>query len=204
MTLLNQLAAIRTAQGKDPIDSSHIEGFGPGSPPPPPYNPGTPAFPTGWVEDDPDADLDEAPAPPMPSPLVPRKAPAPPPKSQLLPTDPVTGLSEQDLAAILANQLKPELMVMDRVAEVKGRVVNLSEKDAADIRRVVLLALRREVDAELGDATPRRKARRSPVGGAEGSAGVTALPGPETSPAAPQAPRKRGRPRGSLLAPRTP
>jgi hypothetical protein len=84
----------------------------------------------------------------------------------------------------------PNLMVADRQAAWKGRIVNLSEADEARIREVVLVAIRRELDADLEAVSQKRTRRpRKPA------TGLPAAPGPET----PVPPRRRGRPRGSLL-----
>lgn len=185
MSILDDLAKVRELQGKEPLpDPTKIQGFGPEDPPVPPYLPPEsatdPDLPPDWL--DPDLDM---PAPP-PSPLVPK---APKPVPQPMPQ--------------LAERPPFSLMVMDRVAEWKGRVVQLLEPEEKSIRAVVLKAIQREVKADLLEAgvkRTRRKVSRSPVGAAEGSAGSTAQSEPGAAPAEPVK-RRRGRPRGSLLRP---
>jgi hypothetical protein len=132
-----------------------------------------PDVPREWL--DPEVDFEQPPAPkgkPKPSPLIPQPKPVMPPAGVDLLT-------------------KVGLVVIDRLAAWKGREVTLSEPEEAKIRQVILLAIRREVDADLSVVSgkaPRR--RRMPqdvvVGGAGTGTNMTT-------------PRRRGRPRGSLL-----
>jgi len=177
MTLMDRLAEIRQMSGKDPLPDPTKTPDAPGVSPlgPPldlPRQPVDPDIPTDWL--DPDIDLgQEPPYMQVPSPLI--------PKPQL----PTTG---SNLPATI-----PNLMVADRQAAWKGRIVNLSEADEARIREVVLVAIRRELDADLSAVSQKRTRRpRKPA------TGLPAAPGPET---AVHPPRRRGRPRGSLLKP---
>jgi len=175
MTIMDRLAEIRQMQGKDPLPDPTKTPASPGMDPlgPPLDTPRQPVdkdLPADWL--DPEIDLGQEPAymqqaKAPSSPLIPRaQAPAPIPSV-------------------------PNLLVSDRAAAWKGRIVNLSEVDEARIREVVLVAIRREVDADLESVTQKRTRRpRKPA------VGLPAAPGPET---AVQPPRRRGRPRGSLL-----
>ena len=172
-TLTGKLDEIRAMQGKDPLPDPHkIQGFGPEDPPPPRLLETDPDVPREWL--DPEVDF-EQPKPkvgPKPSPLIPQPKPVMPPAGV-------------DLLA------KVGLVVIDRLAAWKGREVTLSEPEEAKIRQVILLAIRREVDADLSAVSgkaPRR--RRMPVA----ASGV-----PNGTDAQVQAPKRRGRPRGSLL-----
>ena len=177
MTILDRLAEIRQMQGKDPLPDPTKTPVAPGvSPLGPPLGearqPVDKDLPADWL--DPEIDLGQEPAymqqaKAPSSPLIPR-ATAPPPIPSV-----------------------PNLLVSDRTAAWKGRIVNLSEADEASIRQVVLVAIRREVDADLASVAPKRS-RRPRLS----STGLPAAPGPD---AAPVAPRRRGRPRGSLLKP---
>jgi hypothetical protein len=174
MTIMDRLAEIRQMQGKDPLPDPTKIPVAPGVSPlgPPLDTPRNvdPDLPREWI--DPELDEGKEPAymqqPKAPSsPLIPRA---------------------QTPASIPS---VPNLLVSDRTAAWKGRIVNLSEVDEARIREVVLVAIRREVDADLSAVTQKRSRRpRLP------STGLPAAPGPD---AAPVAPRRRGRPRGSLL-----
>jgi len=174
MTIMDRLAEIRQMQGKDPLPDPTKTPSAPGYDPlgPPldtPRQQVDPDLPKDWL--DPEIDLGQEPAymkPPAPaSPLIPRaQTPAPIPSV-------------------------PNLLVSDRTAAWKGRIVNLSEVDEARIREVVLVAIRREVDADLESVTQKRTRREM-----KPAVGLPAAPGPEASPVAP---RRRGRPRGSLL-----
>jgi len=172
-TLTGKLDEIRAMQGKDPLPDPHkIQGFGPEDPPPPRLLETDPDVPREWL--DPEVDF-EQPKPkvgPKPSPLIPQ------PKSVL-----VSGVlpAGPDLLA------KVGLVVIDRLAAWKGREVTLSEPEEAKIREVILLAIRREVDADLS-AVSRKRPRRPRTA----QAGVPNGPAPEV-------PKRRGRPRGSLL-----
>jgi len=176
MTIMDRLAEIRQMQGKDPLPDPTKTPTAPGiNPLGPPLGearqPIDKDVPTDWI--DPEIDLGQEPAymqqvsKAPASPLIPRnQTPAPIPSV-------------------------PNLLVSDRTAAWKGRIVNLSEVDEASIRQVVLVAIRREVDADLASVAPKRTRRpRKP------SVGLPAAPGPD---AAVVAPRRRGRPRGSLL-----
>ena len=182
MSLIHDLAKVREMQGKEPLpDPGVIQGFGPGNPPSPdaPYLPPAhdPDTPPDWL----DPELD---APPVsevvpPSPLIPRQSPAPRNRPNPQPAPPLP---------------MPDLVVLDRVASFKGRDVALSEEDEREVRGVVLRALRREVDAALRAVEPPRKARTPRTAPAP-------APAPEGQAEPPK--RRRGRPRGSLLVPRT-
>jgi len=177
MTIMDRLAEIRQMQGKDPLPdptkTPTAPGFDPLGPPlDTPRQQMDPDLPREWI--DPELDEVKEPAymqqPKAPSsPLIPRaQTPAPIPSV-------------------------PNLLVSDRTAAWKGRIVNLSEVDEARIREVVLVAIRREVDADLESVTQKRIRRpRKPA------TGLPAAPGPDATQGAP---RRRGRPRGSLLKP---
>src|SRR5580765_4548320 len=156
MTLMDRLAEIRAMQGKDPLPDPTKTPDAPGVSPlgPPldlPRQPMDPDIPTDWI--DPEIDLGHEPAymknPAPASPLIPRAVPQTPIPSV------------------------PNLMVADRSAAWKGRIVNLSEADEARIREVVLVAIRRELDADLSAVSQKRTRRpRKPA------VGLPAAPGP--------------------------
>src|SRR6185436_12946605 len=77
--------------------------------------------------------------------------PEDPPPPRLLETDPDVPREWLDP--------KVGLVVIDRLAAWKGREVTLSEPEEAKIREVILLAIRREVDADLS-AVSRKRPRR--------------------------------------------
>lgn len=176
-TAIERLAEIRAMGGHDPLpDPTKIQGDPVQHPLGPPIEDRRfdPDLPRDWI----DPELDEGKVDPVmlppPSPLIPQK-PAPP---GAVP-NPIQGLLEQGL------------VVIGRLGAWKGREVQLSEKDEHTIRQVVLLAIRREVDADLGAVAARRPRRpRMPQVATEAEAG-TQNPAP--------APKRRGRPRGSLL-----
>lgn len=188
MSLINDLAQIREAQGKPPLPNPHvIQGFEPGAPPAPPFNPFEVDSPTGEVTemgvDDPY--LNEGPpkeeAPP--SPLIPRRPRTEP--HRLVPTpdaDPLESLATAVAGKLIGGMAKPAsgpmLAVLDRQATWKGREVALSESDERAVRAVVLKSIQRELQADLKAAGVQRVRR-----------GV-----PAAEPASP-APRRRGRPR---------
>jgi len=176
-SFVGKLDEIRAMQGKEPLPDPHkIQGFGPQDPPPPRLLETDPDVPREWL--DPEVDFEQPPAPPAPkpSPLIPQPKP-------VMPSAQVDGA--KDLLS------KVGLVVIDRLAAWKGREVTLSDPESAKIREVVLLAIRREVDADLSAVSQKRTRRpRNPA------TGLPAAPGPDASPVAP---RRRGRPRGSLL-----
>lgn len=86
---------------------------------------------------------------------------------------------------------KVSLVVIDRLAAWKGQEVQLSADEETAIRRIVHMARKRIVDSDLAAVVPRRKPRASRSPSAER---------PLDEPTA-ATPRKRGRPRGSLLRP---
>jgi hypothetical protein len=176
MSLLDDLAKIREMQGREPLpDPTKIQGFGPGATPAPPYIPPArdPDVPQEWL----DPELDEPQTPP--SPLIPQRPRATKPVPETAVPPPFS------------------LMVMDRVAEWKGRLVQLTEPEEKSIRAVVLLAIQREVTADLAEAGAprvRRVRRQKPIPAPE--SGASGAPG-----AVEPTKRRRGRPRGSLLRP---
>jgi len=149
--LLTQLAAIRERQGKEPLPNpGYIQGFGendPPSPPPPPlYAPPAP--------DDDD-----------PSPLI------PPQQYYVKKKEPeAPALSEE----VVIPQFK--LLVMDSAAQYAGHAVVLEDWERDEIAKLVVQAVKRELDAQ---------ASQLQVKG-------TAFTGAET--VSPEK-RKRGRPR---------
>ena len=171
MSLIENLAAIRELQGKEPLPSPHaIQGFEPGDPTVPLYRTYTTTTePDPLPEDfgqaaDPFG-LDDAPPAVPVSPLIPRKAPVRTPAGDALPA-PITG-------PIFS------LMVADTIGSWKGREVTLTETEEKAIRGVVLRAIQRELQVDLSAAGITRKARR-PKGALEATG---------------EAPKKRGRPK---------
>lgn len=130
--LLQRLAEIREAQGKDPMpDPTVIHGFEPGSTPPPEWKPPTTTEQLEYSGDWADEPEDEPEAPP--SPLVPRKAPEPAPMS--MPQN-ITGI---------------DLLVVENEASYKGHTVTLDWGEKAEIARIILSAARRVLDEHLSE-----------------------------------------------------
>ena len=169
-------------QGKDPLPSGSQSPFSNAEPPPPlpdyipagfPTN--DPDVPEDWLDPELDPTARQARGLPMPeSPLI--------PKQVIQPT-----LNGSAVADFLAQGL----VVLGRLGAWKGREVQLSAGEEAKIREVVLLAIRRELDADLEQVAQKRP-RRSRI--AQAASAV---------PTTPSEPKKRGRPRGSLLGPKT-
>jgi|SRR6185436_7863733 len=173
-TLTGKLDEIRAMQGKDPLPDPHkIQGFGPEDPPPPRLLETDPDVPREWLDPEVDFEQPKPVSKPKASPLIPQPKPVMPPAGVDLLT-------------------KVGLVVIDRLAAWKGREVTLSEPEEAKIRQVILLAIRREVDADLSAVSSKRPRRPR-----------TAPVAPNGTDVQPQAPKRRGRPRGSLLQPRT-
>ena len=148
MSLIDNLAAIRELQGKEPLPNPHmIQGFEPTDPTVPPYNPYDAAgirdpLPEDFGQSADPFGLDDTPPAVPASPLIPRKAPVRTPAGDALPA-PITG-------PVFS------LMVADHIGSWKGREVQLSEKEEKAVRAVVLKAIQRELQADLSEAGVRR------------------------------------------------
>lgn len=128
MGLIDDLARIRQMSGREPLpDPRVIQGFEPGTPPPPPYIPTERSqVPQEWLE--------PAPEPKSPpSPLVPRKAK---PEPQEPPVD----------------FPKFNMVIFDGLAAWKGRDVQLTQQEEGAIRAIILKAIQRELDGDLAIA----------------------------------------------------
>ena len=167
MSLIDDLARLREVQGKEPLPNPHIiAGFGPDDPPTPALGPVDrrgEEFPPMIEDEFRDAD---APEPPPPSPLIPRRAPT------ALVSNPGVPLTPPQMAGMPP---LPDLVVLGHVGAWKGREVVLSDAEERAVRAVVLRAIAREVHADL-EAAGVRRVRKAKV---ELQA----------------APKKRGRPR---------
>jgi hypothetical protein len=120
--LLTQLAAIRERQGKEPLPNpGFIQGFGPGSPAPPP-----PIIVPSDIED-PDEE---------PSPLIPpqqfyvKKASGPP-------------------VSIDPQIPNFKLIVMDNAAQYAGHGVVLQDAERDRIAEIIVKAVKRELDGQM-------------------------------------------------------
>ena len=169
--LHTKLASIRERQGLPPMpDPTVIQGFGPGDPPSPTFDPdrarlaaesastqgydlpepGPNKPEDDWVnqEMDLEMDLEDAESPPEPerkllSPLVPRHPRAPTASPQAHPR--------------MALEPSYKLMVKDYQATYDGRTVRLSDSEAASIAGKVLRALERAVRDQLKELGQLRK-----------------------------------------------
>lgn len=137
--LLTQLAQIRNRQGLEPIDSTRIEGFESGSPPPPPFMPSSVTQRDHFVDEDPDAEEPVT----YQSPLVAAAQPAEAPR-----TAPTPGT---DLPAF-------ELIVCDTSAAYRGHAVELTRQEKNAVASVVLEALGRALDALRSEVDGRQAA----------------------------------------------
>lgn len=161
--LLDRLAEIREKQGREPIDGTRIQGFGPDTEPPP-----------GWTAPDMTPppqyeDSDEEPEKEV-SPLVRAALPEKPPV-QPLPQIPM-----------------PDLAVLDSLASYQGHDVKLNDSETRQVKAVIVKALQRDLRdkmSALKSLEPRRQRKSKPA----------QISGPGEAPA----PKRRGRPRGSLL-----
>ena len=180
MGLVEDLNRISAMQGKAPIDPTIIHGDAP----PPRHDPDIPAE---WL--DPEIDLDE-PAPEFtapPSPLIPRRSPA-----HTNPENPREAAREYQPPAGFDAPAFPEtagltfnLCVADTLASWKQRSVTLTEGEEKAVRAIVLRAIRREVDADLGAVGEKPRRTRKPKPPVEASFAAGNQP----------ARRKPGRPR---------
>ncbi len=179
-SLQQQLDRVRDMQGKDPLPSGSQSPFSNSSPPPSLDSlPAVifdrdPDVPDEWLDPELDPGARMARGLPMPeSPLIPKEIPVPTP-----PTGP---------NGAIAALLEQGLVVIGRLGAWKGREVQLSDAEEKKVRGIVLLAIRRELDADLS-AVSQKRPRRPRM--------------PQNQPDAvtlPPTPKRRGRPRGSLL-----
>lgn len=163
MGLVEDLNRISAMQGKAPIDPSVIQGQGDWKPPAI-----DPDVPPEWL--DPEIDLNQ-PAPDFaapPSPLIPRRSPTHP-KPELPQKDPGAFGEELlhlqrlvDAGTCTAAMPTFSLCVADRLASWKKRDVTLLESEEKAIRAIVLKAIRREVDDDLGAVGEKPRRTRKP------------------------------------------
>jgi hypothetical protein len=184
MSIIEQLAVIRERQGLSPLPDPRIIGGPPMAPRPLPEGFGEP---TATRQDPFDEEGDSMPGEDRPrqmfateavSPLVAAAKPKefPPGRFERLP----------EVQPILT------LCVFDSEAAYQGRPVTLTDKELTGVKVIVCKALQRLARQDLASLvklTPKRARRARTV------PSVT----PETAPEAPVR-KKRGRPRGSLLA----
>jgi len=171
-TLTGKLDEIRAMQGKDPLPDPHkIQGFGPEDPPPPRLLETDPDVPREWL--DPEVDF-EQPKPkvgPKPSPLIPAPKPAA--------TVPQPGAADVE-----------RILGMVELLSWNGIPAPFSDDDKKSIRAITVRAFQRALAVESGYWRVSTKRPRKPV----------AAPSvPNGTEAQPQPPKRRGRPRGSLL-----
>lgn len=140
MDVLPHAADIRRRTGRDPIQSTTIDGFDSDQPPPPPNL----DVPQIRHDDDPDEEWGQ-PAPSYQPPEI--------PPSPLIPRSRVE-LEPQS----------PDLVVKGRVGFYKKRSVNLNEIEEAKIAAILLGAMKREVREqarEVDALIPRRTRKRT-------------------------------------------
>lgn len=138
----------------------HIDGFGPGSPPPPPFNPESLyEIPPGMALDEDDEQAI-------------RSMPPPPPPAPADPTSPLVDLARRQSAPqfLPMPQRQLELVVNDKHAMFRGQTVILTEKQYQAIAAAVLTAVAeqaRELYQQLTGRLPRkaytRKVKTEPV-----------------------------------------
>lgn len=162
---------IRRMQGKDPIDGTKIEGFGPSDPPAPPPGAGVPEIP-------PASEAYGAPIEPSPTEALP---------APVLPESPMVALGRkmvsqgsQGPAAAPRDEGPTQevvLWVRDGQARFQGQQVTLEESDQTKIAEVILRAGKRAMDSKLEaliGAKPRKP--RAPRGsGRKRSPSTTAV-----------------------------
>jgi len=170
--LLTQLAEIRRRQGLEPIpDPRVIQGFGPGSDPPPPFMPSSVTERAQF--ENPDEEEPEGEPQTFTSPLLeaarPQGAPRMVPRAE----------------EAVRPEPKFELIVCDLAAGYRGHTVELNTAERKAIIGVVLSALHRTLD----DLRREVQAAES-ITAAEKEALQAPLPPP---------PRKRGRPRKVVI-----
>lgn len=195
------LNAIREGRGKEPINPHHIEGFGGPNDAPSPAPPGdlpdpVQDIPEDWLNPEQDIPMEPMRLPPLPPGLVPRRSRASQEPVAMQVPEPPSGPD------IVQNFTKAmfQLIVTDRAAAWRGRPVDLTEQDELDVRRVVLRAIQRDLDADLAAvAAPRRRRRNlKPEAPPVPSEAPGGIPSPKPPPVPPEAlgglPRKRGRP----------
>ena len=159
MGLVEDLNRISAMQGKAPIDPAVIQGQGDWKPPA--IDPDVPAE---WLDQE--IDLNQ-PAPDFaapPSPLIPRRSPAHP-KPEFVP--PQSHAEAHELVGSVGAYEAPalpafSLCVADRLASWKNRDVTLLESEEKAIRAIVLKAIRREVDDDLGAVGEKPRRTRKP------------------------------------------
>jgi hypothetical protein len=155
MSLQSDLDAIAARQGKSIPPGNYIEGGDRPWPSSPSFEPG---YRPAVV---PEYDDDEEGGEPPPSPLIPRPQPMgpmePPPEQYKHPADPEN----------LPNFRAPDLTILGNddaayIAAYQGRQVELSGWEQAQVRKVVLTAIKRTIMAQLGEVDallPKRKRR---------------------------------------------
>lgn len=152
MSLQDDLNRIADLQGKSIPPGNRIEGFGPNDPPAPDsIQPAAVRYGPPLETDEPEG-YDDPQEPPV-SPLIPRVAPESAPL--------VIGPTAPRLAAV-APFVRGAVTVVDAVASVEGRSVELEAKDVEAIRQIVLRADLRKLKSLL----PRRKRASRSAGAA--------------------------------------
>jgi hypothetical protein len=179
-TFIDQLAEISRRQGREFIDPTRIEGFGPGNAPAP-LPPTTPPeqLPVPHIPSARDLHGDPVEfsqivgemsvAEPAPSPLVELGKKAAPPEVPVVPVNEVPTAS---------------LVIVGRNAVYRDRPVLLNDTEHAAVVAIVLKAIRRDLDVQYQELTGRRPRTRKAKKASEPVAAAVA-----------PTPRKRGRPR---------
>lgn len=140
--VLDNLAEIRERRGLDPINPHTIEGFGDGMPPAPPLLDGSP-IPSAAERYGSPIELDDE------TPFS-TQAPQPPPPP------PAVATMDALLSAFVAMN---RVTIAGPSAVLDGHSTTLSDADLAQVERVVLGALQRDLrakQAELAKLVPRR------------------------------------------------
>ena len=200
MSLQDDLDRIAQLQGKSIPPGNVIQGFEPGSPPPPEFHE-TGERVRNLPEDEDEFGLDMPNEPrPEPSPLIPKPQY---PAREHLAQHPSTLKETLETAQKVHQAFLADLTIFGNdatttIASYKGREVELTKVEGAAVKRVVLRAIKRAIQQQLDEVQellPRRKRRKRGADTGDGpSEGEPAGGSGKGSDATP-APRKRGRPR---------
>lgn len=163
---LDVMAEVRERRGLEPINPHQIEGFGPGTPPAPKTSPAERDVPSATekygepLEPEAEREVEEPPVPAQPSPLVSAgrggRLPVTPPEMPLVPVFDVAKATEDILTDLLTRN---RLTVLGPEAILDKHPVNLTAGEQAQIERVVVSALQRELrarQAEIAKLVPRK------------------------------------------------
>ena len=150
MDLHDELARIAQLQGKEAIDGTRLEGFGPDDAPPPAFEPVTyrnASIPPEWL-DEPAAEPTVLRSPDDP-------AASPPPTT---PSPGILGALEQAVAGLPS----PVLVVVEGNATYRGHTAQLTDAEQKAVAAVIVRALKRQladIEGQLGKQARRRSVR---------------------------------------------